>query len=132
VVLVLVMVLLLQLLLIFYWVLLAEVRMMGPGSKRWSVFLLPNETIFFMSIFCFFLAPKKTMCVFNNNNNNNSRAIVLLLSCKFYLFLQQPISSKVHDDLETKWDPNFFFENYHVLGCENWRWFWYCRVLVSI
>jgi hypothetical protein len=26
---------------------------------------------------------------------------VLLLSCKFYLFLQQPIFSKVHDDLET-------------------------------
>ncbi len=50
------------------------------------------------------------MCVFNNEkNNNNSRAIVLLLSCKFYLFLQQPIFSKVHDDLETKWDPNSFF-----------------------
>jgi hypothetical protein len=113
VVLVLVMVLLLQLLLIFYWVLLAEVRMMGPGSKRWSVFLLPNETIFFMSIFLFFPCSQKRRCVFkkkkkkkkktnnNNNNNNKSRATVLLLSCKFYLFLQQPIFSKVHDDLET-------------------------------
>jgi hypothetical protein len=134
VVLVLVMVLLLQLLLIFYWVLLAEVRMMGPGSKRWSVFLLPNETISFMSIFLFFPCSQKK-CVFSITTTPAAAAAAAELLCSyshasFTYFYNNAFSAKCMTILRQR--PQFFLKIIMFWGVKIENDFGFCRVLVSI
>ncbi len=128
------MVLLLQLLLIFYWVLLAEVRMMGPGSKRWSVFLLPNETISFMSIFLFFPCSQKK-CVFSITTTPAAAAAAAELLCSyshasFTYFYNNAFSAKCMTILRQR--PQFFLKIIMFWGVKIENDFGFCRVLVSI